>query len=158
MLPSIQLPPQYLLLVIKSISSTRSDTNMLPIRIAPKKGIIGYEVNVHVTQRTTLVRNPFLLTYVANHGVHNSDFDGVSCLNKYVKFIHTWIVQLALGVSVTTKINEWRVRTVWQHVTIIFVPVLVCQLYSDYKGRLTYELCMRRNSRATNREPKIDTG
>ena len=62
---------------------------MLPIRIAPKKGIIGYEVNVHVTQRTTLVRNPFLLIYVANHGVHNSDFDGISCLNKYVKFIHT---------------------------------------------------------------------
>jgi hypothetical protein len=89
MRPSIQLPPQSSLLVIKSIFSTRSDTNMLPIHIVPKKGIIGYEVDVHVTQRTTLVRNPFLLIFVANHGIRNSDFDGVSCLNKYVKFIHT---------------------------------------------------------------------
>lgn len=61
---------------------------MLLIRIVPKNGIIGNEVDVHVTQRTTLVRNPFFHIFKAN-GFRNLDFDGISCLNKYVRFIHT---------------------------------------------------------------------
>jgi len=67
MLLSIQLPPQSLLLVIKSISSTRSGTNMLLIRIVPKKGITGNKEDVHVTQGITSVRIPFLLIFTANH-------------------------------------------------------------------------------------------
>lgn len=62
--------------------------NMLLILIVPKNGTIGNEVDVHVTQRPTLVRNLFFLLFTAN-GLHNLDFDGISCMNKYVQFIHT---------------------------------------------------------------------